>query len=244
MIGELVGAGVSLLGGLFGKKKEKTVTESTVDYQKMAANAAAAGFNPLTAIRNGGSAGFTTSTTTSPTTSQLPGALQSIGGALGDALSNQLDPVAKKQRQLDTALVDYQLRQLKEGPKASGTLYPGAQFIGTKVSNSKPTMTGGKKGFIGPEMPQHLKLDKPMPMYVTVIDDNGKRHRFPNPELPDLDQMLTPSFGVVQSEGRSAWNAAPGGFAGWMYGMRERMGRMGQRHVVKPLPRKGGGGGW
>lgn len=140
----------SLVGGVFGlfgnkKKTEKTVTESVVDYEKMVNNASAAGFNPLTAIRNGGSAGFTTSTTTSPTTSALPGALQSIGGALGDAMSSQLDPVAKKQRQLDTALVDYQLRQLKEGPRAVGTLYPGGTFQGVKVKNTKPSMSASRK---------------------------------------------------------------------------------------------------
>lgn len=241
----LLGSIVGGVLGLFGSKKksEKTVTENTVDYEKMAASAAAAGFNPLTAIRNGGSAGFTTSTTTSPTTSQLPGALQSIGGALGDALSNRLDPLARKQRQYDTALVDYQLRQLKEGPRAVGTLYSGATFTGTKVSGSKPTMTGSKKGFIGPPMPEHLKLGigKEMPMYVTVIDDNGKRHRFPNPDLPDIDQMLVPSVGVVSDEAATAVSRVPGGFGEWVYGMRERMQRMRPRAVLKPSVRQGGG---
>lgn len=137
MIGEIVSAGIGLIGSLFGKKKQKTTNE--VDYVKMAANAKAAGFNPLTALRNGGAAGFTT--TTSPTVSQLPQALSSLGGVLGDAFEKKVDPVAQKQRQLDTALVDYQLRQLREGPKAMpGRLYPGGQTIGTKVTSVKPSM--------------------------------------------------------------------------------------------------------
>lgn len=155
VFGEILGGVLGLFGSK--KKSEKTTTESTVDYQKMASSAAAAGFNPLTAIRNGGSAGFTTSTTTSPTASQLPGALQSIGGALGDALSNQLDPLARKQRQYDTALVDYQLRQLKEGPRAVGTLYSGGTFQGTKVSRTSPSMGGAKKvaSYLDEQKPTH-----------------------------------------------------------------------------------------
>lgn len=209
MIGALVSAGATMLGGLFGRKKqEKTVTESTVDYQKMASSAAAAGFNPLTAIRNGGSAGFTTSTTTSPTTSALPGALQSIGGVLGDALENQFDPLARKKRQRDTALVDYQLRQRKEGPRAVGTLYSGGTFEGTKVTRHTASKTKG--GFIGPPMPEHLKLGvgKEMPLYVWGIDDRGNRHRIANPDLPDLDQLFVPSPAIVRSEAEQAKNRA------------------------------------
>ena len=100
MIGEIITAGAGLLGSLFGSKKQTTTNE--VNYVKMARNARAAGFNPLTALRNGGAAGFTT--TTSPTVSQLPQALGALGGALGDAYEKKVDPLAQKQRQLDTAL--------------------------------------------------------------------------------------------------------------------------------------------
>lgn len=236
-LGSLVGGVLGLFGGK--KKQEKTVTESVVDYEKMSANASAAGFNPLTAIRNGGSAGFTTSTTTSPTTSALPGALQSIGGALGDALSDQFDPVAKKQRQLDTALVDYQLRQLREGPQ-SGRLYPGGTFTGTKVSNSKPTMSGSKKGFIGPPMPEHLKLGigKEMPMYISAVDDNGKWHRIANPDLPDIDQLAVPTPAIVLSEAGVAGSSLPAWWDNLTYQVRRRMsGSLGYT-PVRPTARK------
>lgn len=233
--------------GLFGSKKQKTETTSSVNYEQMVQSASAAGFNPLTALRNGGSAGFTSSTTTGPSTSSLAGALQSIGGPLGDALSDQFDPVAKKQRQLDTALVDYQLRQLKEGPRTSGTLYSGAQHIGTKVANSTPTMTGSKKGFIGPPMPEHLKLGvgKELPMYVWAVDDTGKRHRFPNPDLPDIDQLAVPSVGIVAAEAEEGAAKAPSWWDSVTYQARKRMnGALGSRYVVKPSPLRSGGGGW
>ncbi|MBT9371788.1 hypothetical protein [Rhizobium sp. CSW-27] len=211
----------SLVGGLFGSKKTTTTSTSYVDYDRMVRDASAAGFNPLTALRNGGSAGFSTTTTTSPTASQIPGALASLGGALGEAFEKKTDPLEQKKRQLDTALVDYQLRQLREGPKAMpGQLYPASQTTGVKVSSF------GKKddgAFIGPPMPEHLKLDKPMPMYVTVIDDNGKRHRMVNPELPDLDQMIVPTIGIVRSEGAQAVTRAPSWWDSWTFpGPKER----------------------
>ncbi len=83
MWGELLSAGATLLGGLFGKKKKQETT-TRINYQQMADDAAAAGFNPLTAIRNGGSAGFTT--TTAPTVSAMPEVLSQLGGILGGAL--------------------------------------------------------------------------------------------------------------------------------------------------------------
>lgn len=54
----LIQVGGSLLGGLFGKKKQSTTSE--IDYVRLRENAEAAGFNPLTALRAGGGAGFTT----------------------------------------------------------------------------------------------------------------------------------------------------------------------------------------
>ncbi|CAH0343308.1 hypothetical protein [Rhizobium sp. CECT 9324] len=94
-IGAAIGAAGSIIGGLFGskKKKEETITdqtttsESSVDYQAMADKAAAAGFNPLTAIRNGGTGGFVTTQTRTQgknvTTTSGGGA--SIGAGIADA---------------------------------------------------------------------------------------------------------------------------------------------------------------
>lgn len=131
MIGELITAGAGLLGSIFGGKKKQKV-ETTIDYRKMAASAAAAGFNPLTAIRNGGSAGFTT--TTSPTVSQMPEALANLGGVLGGALEKKLDPIEAKRREPDTALVNAQLSGRVAAKQVPGGFYAPRTFTGTKVS--------------------------------------------------------------------------------------------------------------
>lgn len=62
MIGAILSAAApSIVSGLFGSNDQTTT--STVDYEQMVQSAEAAGFNPLTALRNGGSSGFSTTTT-------------------------------------------------------------------------------------------------------------------------------------------------------------------------------------
>lgn len=111
----LIGGATTLLGGLFGKKKQKT--ETTIDYVKMAREAQKAGFNPLTALRNGGSAGFT-STVHHPGLSGVADAVGQIGGALGAALDQRTDPIEQKRGRVESALLDYQLATIQNRAKA------------------------------------------------------------------------------------------------------------------------------
>lgn len=95
-----MGLGGSLISGIFGSKKQSTTSE--IDYVKMRENAEKAGFNPLTALRAGGGAGFTT--THHP-------ALAS-GQFIGDALSNLGNVIASVDPMRDaTAKLEYQIKQ-------------------------------------------------------------------------------------------------------------------------------------
>lgn len=198
MIGELITGGLGLIGSLFGKKKQTTT--STVNYYQMAKKAQEAGFNPLTALRNGGAAGFTT--TTSPTASMLPEALSNLGGILGPALGKQLDPLEAKKRQLDTALVDYQLRQLKSGPPVPGTLYPGQQHIGTKVSTQLSPTVGPSSNRVANVPAAYVKKGQNAPGEGTLVGgDNpqvssmgantGRYGWFHYPDMANADQFET-----------------------------------------------------
>lgn len=115
MIGALIGGAASVIGGLFGSKKQKT--ETTVDYVKMAQNAEAAGFNPLTALRNGGSAGFT-STVHHPGLSALGAGIANAGASFGAALDQRLDPIQQKRNKVESALLDYQLGTIQNNGKS------------------------------------------------------------------------------------------------------------------------------
>lgn len=193
MWGEIAGAAASVIGGLLGKKKQKVTNE--VDYTKMAANATAAGFNPLTALLNGGSAGFTT--TTSPTVSTLPEVLGNLGGALGNALEKKVDPFEAKKRERDTALVDYQLRQLKQGPQFGGRLYQPLNLTGTQLSQQFVPRIGtkGTTSKVAAAAKTYAKTgleEIRQPMRITVVDDDGKEYRVANPDGPEIENLLVP----------------------------------------------------
>lgn len=111
MLPAIIGAVAGpLLGGIFGKKNKPQVTTSYVDYERMVKDATAAGFNPLTALRNGGAAGFSTSTTTGGALSQ-PSFMSSVGDALAAGINAwaNYDELADEQRKAEYDLVMAQL---------------------------------------------------------------------------------------------------------------------------------------
>jgi len=88
-----------LVGSLIGSKKQSTTSE--IDYVKLRQNAEAAGFNPLTALRAGGGAGFTT--THHPSLASggfMADALSNFGSALGAAIDPMRDATAKLEYQI------------------------------------------------------------------------------------------------------------------------------------------------
>ena len=197
----MFGAIASAIGGvasLFGSKKKQTTT-SEVDYVKMAANAQAAGFNPLTAIRNGGSAGFTT--TTSPTISAMPEVLGNFGGILGDAFDKKLDPIEAKKREIDTILLDRQLGQLKMGPQVPNGWKPGATYIGTKTSTQLaprvgPSAINKSASVPAAYKPQNPNLVAGKPPEASDIGMNTGRYGWFDPGwLPDAGGAVSDAYG-------------------------------------------------
>lgn len=195
--GAIGSIGSSLVGGLFGKKKQTTTSE--VNYERMAYLASKAGFNPLTAIRNGGSSGFTS--TTSPTVSAMPEALANLGGVLGEALGKKLDPIEAKKRELDTALVDAQLRELKQGPQLPGRFYQPRQYTGTKVSQQLAPRLGAASTRSAASVPAAYK---PLNPNLKAGDDpeasslglDNRRYGLINPGfIPDAGGPLSQIFG-------------------------------------------------
>lgn len=102
----LISAGSSLLGGLFGRKKEQTTRTNFVQLRD---DALAAGFNPLTALRATGGGGNTTTT--------LPGlsAFEVLADAVGAGVDTylRLDPIGQKTRDLQNELLQREIETLK-----------------------------------------------------------------------------------------------------------------------------------
>lgn len=118
----------------------------------MVRDSEAAGFNPLTAIRNGGSAGFTS--TTSPGSGGLSAALS----AAGNFLTN-FDPFADAKRDQESRYVEAQIGNLnaqsgmyRTASTPSGPVLrnPGtASLSGSGIQPGKLTATNPLAGFSG-----------------------------------------------------------------------------------------------
>lgn len=110
LFSSILGAVAGPVLGLF-KKDKPQVTQNRVDYKQMVKDAQAAGFNPLTVLRNGGSAGFST---------QVHHPALSSGG-WADALATGInafasyDPMAEQREMLEYNIVQEQLKQLQRG---------------------------------------------------------------------------------------------------------------------------------
>lgn len=210
MIAEALTAAASIFGGLFGKKKKQETT-TRINYGQMVADATAAGFNPLTAIRNGGSAGFTT--TTSPTISNTPEILSNLGGVLGQALGDKLDPINAKKREIDTLLVDRQLRQLKEGPQVAGSFKVPRTFTGTKVSQQLVPRLGASSANKTASVPAAYNPNKYEVTEATKVNYGNQSVWQSNPWLPSADtieqdfgDVAGSAYGVPKLAADLAWN--------------------------------------
>ncbi|RWP57967.1 hypothetical protein [Mesorhizobium sp.] len=187
MWGELISAGASLLGGLLGDKEESTKT--TIDYREMVKKAESAGFNPLTAIRNGGSAGFVQ--TSHPGLSSGAFIADAIG-KVGNAISSH-DPMAEQTAQLEHQIRQETLRNLQADTAARRR----ASIGGVPVS-AGATVVRQAAGVSTPK-------PAPVPDLYTPWRDNsveggGKIRWLPNADLPEAEQMIVPSAGIVAHE--------------------------------------------
>ncbi|MER9486825.1 hypothetical protein NKI50_12650 [Mesorhizobium sp. M0563] len=133
----LISAGASIFGSIFGGGDKQTTT-SSVDYDRMVRSAEKAGFNPLTALRNGGSAGFSTMTTSgTPLSSRIA---SGVADATQDFMAN-FDPFKDQKREMEIKLVEAQLANLQAdtaakvrfGDVPSFTAGPHKSVIGSGV---------------------------------------------------------------------------------------------------------------
>lgn len=136
--GPIIGAGISALGSLFGKDDDEKVVRQEVDYEAMARNAEKAGFNPLTAIRNGGSAGFTN--TIHPALSSAAGFGEAFA-TLGNALMS-FDARADERAALEDRLMQAQISALNRSGEAASRSFamdtPSAAGSTTVDANGRP----------------------------------------------------------------------------------------------------------
>lgn len=158
--GPIIGAGVSAIGSLFGGDDEETTT--TVNYKMMARKAEQAGFNPLTAIRNGGSAGFTT--THHPGLS-MAGRFGQAFQTLGNAIMS-FDARADERAELEQQLMRKQLERIqRQGAMTAGLEVPTAAGSTRSTSPARSGAGGGLGIPSGP--PSTIGVDEIVPPQPT-----------------------------------------------------------------------------
>lgn len=188
MISALISAGASVLGSLLGGKK----SSNRINYKQMVRDAEAAGFNPLTAIRNGGSAGYMQGGN--------PTALSRIGdglGEFGNFIAN-FDPMQDDKREAEFQLVQAQIANLnadtsnkvKFGQVPAYTAGTQKRNLSSGVPHNQPP-----KGAAWLDAPD-AKADA-LPIWVPGVDRDGKKIWIPNPDGPDLEQLA--ASGVMRS---------------------------------------------
>lgn len=198
---------VSGIASLFGGKKE---TSNRVNYKQMVADAEAAGFNPLTVLRNGGSAGYMQ--TAHPALS----AGEVVGGALGHVGSflADFDPMADDKRELEAELVRAQIANLNSSTAAldrRSLSSPGSFNVPQKAAGQVEGRPSGHSGALsGDSVPVASWLAPPkvtsdaLPVWVPGVDRDGRQMWIPNPDGPDVEQL---AFGLL-SRSQSGWEAA------------------------------------
>lgn len=212
--GPIIGAGLSAIGSLFGDDDEETTT--TVNYKMMARKAEQAGFNPLTAIRNGGSAGFTT--THHPGLSMVDRfgqAFQTIGNAI-----MSFDARADERAELEQQLLRAQIGEINRRGGASQRLW--GMDIPTAAGStrsSSPGRTGAGSGAAGSG-------------YYTT-SDLGRTPKAEGEPVTELDDLVLSTQQVVRSV-KDSWNAPGNMFTDYTR----------WRGVPPPEKPSFGGGGW
>lgn len=210
----LIGAGTSLLGGLFGRSKEKRERRQALEdreyarghYKRLVKDASAAGFNPLTALRNGGGAGYASSS--APILSSGgPDPMQTALSQVGNYIAN-FDPHADTAREKSYALLDAQIRNLNA---SSGAIFPampgGFHSPGTYGGTFEGRPSGRAGALSGVTS---VELDGFSyggtgeggvieDMWVAYRRPDGSYVRVPNPNLPDGEQLLIPPIATVEN---------------------------------------------
>lgn len=185
-IAGIAGAAASLFGG--SDDEQKTVTESRVNYRQLVRSAQRAGINPLTALRTGGAAGFTTQTTTAPAlaSESLLGRIAQATGLVAEGLSNQQKWEQSQQRlALEERLIGAQIANLES----------------TSTGAVGPRLAGPAMGQPGPAQPHTAARPRPgsmpgtpgqhPPNFLITLNPDGTESMGPHLDYaPDAEQEL------------------------------------------------------
>lgn len=114
MVWEVIGGLAGAAASLFGNDDEPQEQTTSVNYKQMVKAAQKAGINPLTALRNGGAAGFTTTTMPALSSQSTASRIADGVGALANGISAQVNFDDQMQRRgLENQMIQAQIDTLR-----------------------------------------------------------------------------------------------------------------------------------
>lgn len=199
----------------------------------MVKDATAAGFNPLTALRNGGAAGFSVTSGPSLSSGQIAGqALQGVGNFLSN-----FDPFEDKMREVQYRTMQAQLENLQ-----SQTALNQRQFL-----FDPPAVSGRRVVAAGPSLGQKAPKAE-LGTLPAETQTPQRTNPYPlgsgievNPWLPDMQnwedhfgdsEIMSMIGGALQLGGDAAWNGyrlTRAGYRAYQKGSPERAKRAEER---------------
>lgn len=203
ILGAVGSIGSALIGGRSKKQTEETITDQTstssVDFAKLSADAQAAGFNPLTAMRSGAIGGYTTTRTTGKnvTTSSGGGgggggiadAIGSIGQLFGSYTQPKNDPIKVRNKTTGAVRSVVGAQVGSTGRAGSVVVAPRLTTVSSPTSRTAPVRVSGRAPL--PGLMPSLPVEKGSNRYVRVFDDvTGRETWGVNPDGPEFDQMV------------------------------------------------------
>lgn len=166
MLGSIIGPAIGAIGSIFGGRK---TTKSSVDYVAMRKNAEKAGFNPLTALQNGGAAGF--ARVSGPPALSSTEAIANVLGTAADTWFNRDKVAADAEKEaLEVALMRQELANLQKPSEvvrqrdfgysipqvtlSSGAAHARSPVLASElpVSPRRPVLHGGDAGASGRDL--------------------------------------------------------------------------------------------
>nr|WP_321483031.1 hypothetical protein [uncultured Cohaesibacter sp.] len=149
MLGGLLG----FASKLFGSKEKTHTVSNTVDYKALVRNAEAAGFNPLTALRNGGSAGFTQTHTPVMSRNVFGMAMDTLddtltnlfGGGSGRGVQAAFDynPLEESKSRLELQIMQGQLKRINQQNDAFTRLGNQPSATGSRFKQQSTNLSKG-----------------------------------------------------------------------------------------------------
>lgn len=143
-------------------------------YKHLVQDAEAAGFNPLTALRNGGGANYNAAAGMAPLSRKAP-VRQAVGGSpVGDALTDfgnnfmqNFDPFADQKREQEYRLIESQIASLNAGTLSSNVRTASASY-GSSDYERRPSGKAATLGKPAKWQEGDVNVTNPLPFQLEV----------------------------------------------------------------------------